>query len=117
MAAACALAPSRTAPGAWAEMVAPLANMAESALAGVTLTAAGEPPACPEVSSGDPRRVEGNPRSPGAHGDRVCPSVHPDAGPRAHRIHRPPVRPGRPGSPAGLRRQRHRGDRRRPGPV
>ena len=36
---ACALAPSRTALSAWAEMVAPLANMAESALAGGRLPA------------------------------------------------------------------------------
>jgi len=47
-----------------AEMVAVLANMAESALA------AGPAPGW-EVSGGDPRRVEGDPRPPGARGDRV----------------------------------------------
>ena len=47
---ACALAPSRTALSAWAEMVAPLANMAESALAGGRL-----PPASPGLPGGEQR--------------------------------------------------------------
>src|SRR6266581_1364280 len=64
---ACAPAPpSAAAASAWAEMVAPLANMAESALAGGARTAASGP--VMEVSGSDPRRVEGDPRPPGAHG-------------------------------------------------
>src|SRR5512132_3881855 len=106
MPAACALAP----PGCLAravlgELVAPLANMAEAALAAGPAATAG-------ASGGDPGRAEGDPLSPGADGDRVCPPVDPDAGPRAHRVHRPPVRPGRAGGPAGLAGRRHRGDRR-----
>src|SRR6266700_1454334 len=101
---ACTLAPSLAA--AWAEMVAPLANMAEAALA----VMAG-------VSGGDPGRAEGDGAPSGARGDRVCPPVDPDAGPRAHRVHRPPVRAGRDVGPAGLAGRRHRGDRRLPGSV
>ena len=93
-----------------AEMVAVLANMAESALAAGPAPVTG-------VSGGDPRRVEGDPRPPGARGGRVCPPVDPGAGPRAHRVHAAPVRSGGAGRPAGLGRHGHRGDRRRPGPV
>src|ERR1019366_3515577 len=87
--------------GAQAEMVAVLANMAESALA------AGPAPAT-EVSGGDPRRAEGDRRAPGPRGGRVCPPAGPGAGPRAHRVHAAPVRPGGAGRPAGLGRHCHR---------
>lgn len=63
------LPPSRAAAGAWAEMVALLANMAGSALAGDALTAASEQ--ATGVTGSDPRRVEGDPRPPGARGDRI----------------------------------------------
>ena len=66
---ACPLPPPSQAAGAWAEMVALLANMAGSALAGGALTAAGTPTA--GVTGSDPRRVEGDPRPPGARGDRI----------------------------------------------
>src|SRR5712691_3919702 len=103
------LPPAPVAAQAWAEMVASVANMAESALA------AGPPSPAVAVSGGDPRRAEGDRRPPGAGGDRVCPPVDPGAGPRAHRVHAAPVRPGRAGGPAGLARRRDRGDRRGPG--
>src|SRR5438552_9834621 len=93
---ACGLVPpGHLAPAVLGELVAPLANMAEAALTARPAVAAG-------VNGGDPRRAEGDPLPSGAHGDRLCPPVDPDAGPRAHRIHRPPVRAGRAGRPAGL---------------
>src|SRR5712691_11844408 len=92
-----------------AEMIAVLANMAESALAAR--------PAREQEAGGDPRGAEGDRRSPGAGGDRIRPPVDADAGPRAHRVHAAPVRPGRAGRPAGLGRHCHQGDRCRPGPV
>ena len=85
-----------------------LANMAESALAA---PAGARRPAVIRGES------EGDQLAPGARGDRVRPPVDPGAGPRAHRVHAAPVRPGRAGGPAGLGRRRHRGDRRRSGPV
>src|SRR5215813_7920832 len=99
MAAACVLVPPGPAAGCvQAEMAAVLANMAESALAAGSALVT-------ELSGGDPRRVEGNPRPPRARGDRICPPVHLGAGPRAHRVHAAPVRPGRAGGPAGLGRR------------
>jgi len=65
MAGACALLPPvLAAAGARAEMVAALANMAESALAAA-------PAPVTEVSGGDPRRAQADPLPPGAHRDRV----------------------------------------------
>jgi len=62
MPAACALPPpGRLAPAVLGEMVAPLANMAEAALA------AG-PPATAGVNGGDPGRAEGDPRPARARG-------------------------------------------------
>ena len=45
------------------------------------------------------------------------PPVQPGAGPRQHRVDRPPVWVGRGGGPPGLGPLRGGGDRRRPGPV
>src|SRR5215472_8048638 len=115
MPATCEIAPSGPGTRAWAELVAPLANMAEAALACAAPAAAGD--AVTEVSGRDPRRAEGDGLAPGAHGGRLCPPVDPDAGPRAHRVHRPAVRARRAGCPAGLGSRGYRGDRRRPGPV
>src|SRR5260370_20570986 len=96
MAGACALLPPvPAAAGARAEMVAALANMAESALAAA-------PAPVTEVSGGDPRRAQAYPLPPGAHPDRVPPPLHPGAGPRAHRLHAPPVPPARADPPASL---------------
>src|SRR5215472_14065980 len=103
------LPPASAAAGTRAEVVAVLANMAESVLA--AKTAAGT------VSGGDPRGAEGDRGAPGSDRDRVCPPVDPGAGPRAHRVHAAPVRPGRAGGPAGLAGRGDRGDRRGPGPV
>src|ERR1700746_733501 len=101
---ACPLAPpSPAAASAWAGVVALLAHMAGPALAGGALTAASDPGM--EVTGSDPRRVEGDARPPRAHGDRICPPVDHDAGPRAHRVDAAPVRPGRAGGPAGLGRR------------
>jgi hypothetical protein len=99
-----------------AEMTVVLANMVESALAG-GLPAA--PAALPqEVSGGDDARgAEGDRLAPAADRDRLHSTVHAGAGPRAHRVHRPPVRAGRRSSQVGLAGRRHRGHRRRPGPV
>src|ERR1700748_4016288 len=110
MAGACAwLPPGPAATRARAEMVAVLANMAESVLAART--------AQERVGSGDARGAEGDQLAPGAGRDRVCPPVDPGAGPRAHRVHAAAVRPGRAGGPAGLAGRRDRGDRRGSGPV
>ena len=108
MPAACppAPSPSPVSEQAWAEMVASLANMAESALA-----------AGPPEARGDARRAEGDQRPSCAHRDLLHPPVQPGAGPRAHRVHRAAVRPGRAGRPAGLGGREHRGDRCRPGAV
>src|ERR1700730_1573645 len=100
--------------------------MVESALPGGAIATVPRPgagqaapaPAVPgRVSGDDARRAEGHQLAPGAHGDRVCPPVDPDAGARAHRVHRPPVRAGWGGRPAGLAGVRDRGDRPGPGPV
>src|SRR5712691_10218523 len=98
---ACAPAPpSPAAASTWAEMVAPLANMAESALAGGARTAASGP--VMEVSGSDPRRVEGDPRPPGAHGRNIRPPVDQAAAHRASGIDQAAVRAGRAGRSAGL---------------
>src|SRR5258708_8002277 len=99
MPAACALAPpGQLAPAVLGELVAPLANMAEAALAA-------RAPATAGVSGGDPRRAEGDQIPSGAHGARVYPPVDPGAGPRAHRVHAAPVPAGPAGGPAPLVRR------------
>src|SRR6516164_8592860 len=101
MAGACVPPPDTAAAGARAEMVAVLANMAESTLA-----------ARPgRVSCGDPRGVQGDRGASGPGRDRVCAPVDPGAGPRAYRVDAAAVRPGRAGRPDGLGRRGHRGDR------
>ena len=122
MSTACASTPPTVAANAWAEMVASLANMVESALTGDGLTGDGpggdglsgvETAAGPAgrgvvradavgVAADDPGRVEGERGASGTGGDRLRPPVDADAGPRAHRIDHAPVRPGRAGGPAGL---------------
>jgi hypothetical protein len=124
MSTACALAPPTVVADAWAEMVASLANMVESALTGDGLTGAGTA-GCPagvgedavEVGTDDPGRVEGDRGASGPSGDRLRSPVDADAGPRAHRVDDAPVRPGHAGGPARLGGQRHRGDRLRSGPL
>src|SRR5512133_2868198 len=147
MTTACAPAPPPAVTGVWAEMVASLANMLESALTGSE--AGGEPGSGAgsgavtgvettvsdgSVSDGpvsdgpvsdgpvgvvadDPGRVEGDRGTSSAGGDRLCSPVDADAGPRAHRVDDAAVRPGRAGGPARLGRRRYRGDRRRSGAV
>src|SRR5687767_33524 len=125
MSTAGAPAPPTVVADAWAEMVASLANMVESALTGDGLTGDGltgdgpsgaetavGPAGCGaggadavEVAADDPGRGEGERGAPGTGGDRLRPPIDADAGPRAHRIDHAPVRPGRPGGPAGLGRQ------------
>src|SRR6516225_5373882 len=91
MAGACAmLPPGPVAVGARAEMVAVLANMAESVLA------AGPG----RVGCDDPRGVQGDQLASGPGCGRV--PVDPGAGPRAHRVHAAAVRAGRAGGPAWL---------------
>src|SRR4029450_6383073 len=85
-----------------AQLAVVLANMVESALAG-GLLATPTPPAgvLGEVGSDAARGAEGDCIAPPAHRDRLHPPAHAGAGPRAHRVDRPPVRAGRPGGPAG----------------
>src|SRR5215207_11063951 len=112
-----------------AEMVAPLANMVESALAGGVLPILQPPGESAMVAAStnadlqggvggdDAGRAQGERFAPAAGRDRVCAPVDAGAGPRTHRVHCPPVRAGRPGGSAGLAGQRHRGDRSGSGPV
>src|SRR5437764_6718653 len=106
---ACMPPPPLAAAGTRAEMVAVLANMAESVLAAR--------PAPERTGCGDPRGIQGDSGAPGPGRGRVCPPVDAGAGPRAHRVHAAAVRPGRAGGPAGLAGHGDRGDRCGPGPV
>src|SRR5919109_4345676 len=124
MTTACAPAPPTAVAEVWAEMVASLANMVESALAGDGLasgdavdptTAVADGPG--EAVADDPGRVEGDRGASRAGGDRLRAPVDADAGPRAHRVHDAAVRPGRAGGPAGLGGRGDRGDRFRSGAV
>src|SRR6266568_4775068 len=84
-----------------AEMVAPLANMIESALAaGPPLAPALAGRAASRAAGGDAGRVEDYPGAPGPDRDDLPAAVHADAGPRARRVHRPAIRAGRRGWPA-----------------
>src|SRR6266540_4353138 len=101
-----------------AQLAVVLANMVESALAGGLLATPTPPAGAPGEVGGDAARgAEGDRITPPAHRDRLHPPVDAGAGPRAHRVDRPPVRAGRPGGPAGLASQQHRGYRSGPGPV
>src|SRR5512133_523426 len=133
MTTACAPAPPPAVTGVWAEMVASLANMLESALTGseagseagsgavtgVETTVSDGPVSDGpgEVVADDPGRVEGDRATSSAGGDRLRSPVDADAGPRAHRVDDAAVRPGRAGGPARLGSRRYRGDRRRSGAV
>src|SRR5580692_3845389 len=104
MTATCSLAPPAAVAEVWAEMVASLANMVESALIGDGL-ASTETVASDDamgVRTDDPGRVEGDRGASRAGGDRLRSPVHADAGPRAHRVDDAPVRPGLSGGPVGL---------------
>src|SRR6266487_4033096 len=111
-------APAAVAGEVSAQLAVVLANMVESALAGGLLAtptpAAG---ALGEAGGDAARGAEGDRLAPPAHRDRLHPPVDAGAGPRAHRVDRPPVRAGRPGGPAGLASQQHRGHRSGSGPV
>src|SRR6266540_5494412 len=101
-----------------AQLAVVLANMVESALAGGLLAAPTATWGAPgQVAADASRGAEGDRITPPAHRDRLHPPVDAGAGPRAHRVDRPPVRAGRPGGPAGLASQQHRGHRLRSGPV
>src|SRR3982751_5298437 len=88
-------------------VVAVLANMVESALAGRRWAGGhdctGERGSEPNTGPGRGRRAdEDRPRAPGPGGGGLCPPVDPGPGPRAHRVHRSAVRAGRAGGGAGL---------------
>jgi hypothetical protein len=104
-----------------AQMVAVLANMLESALVAGALptpaVAAAPPRTLGRVDGDDARGAEGDRLAPGTHRDGLHSTVHTGASAGAHRVHRAPVPAGRRGGAAGLGRGRHRGHRRRPGPV
>src|SRR6266536_3682610 len=111
-AAVCPPAPDAVLGEVSAEMTAVLANMVESALAGGLL------PVCEpeeEVSGDDAWGAESDRGAPETDRDRLHSTVNAGAGPRAHRVHRPPVRTGRRSRQAGLASGRYRGHRRRPG--
>src|SRR5688572_12959835 len=111
MTTACAPATPTAVADAWAEMVASLANMVESALTGDGVTGDGVTgdgvisdglsgaetavgragrgavgADAVEVAADDPGRGEGERGASGPGGDRLRPPVDADAGPRAHRI-------------------------------
>src|SRR6266516_5842818 len=92
--------------GLSAELVAPVANMLEAALA---------------AGAGDECRAErlgqDQERAPGAAGGRLRAPVEPGAGARARRVDRPPVRARRRGGPPRLERRADARDRRRPRPL
>src|SRR5438477_13085347 len=101
----------------WAEMVAALANMVESALTAADTAEGGSAAGVAGVMTDDPGRVEGQRGASKPGSGRLHPTVHTGAGPRAHRVDDAPVRPGSAGGPARLGGERHRGDRCRSGPV
>src|SRR5438128_5175666 len=101
-----------------------VANMLESQLA--------SRPAPPPVLTGNPvltgppvltgttggvgeRLLEDHVVAPQQAGPGLCAPVDPDAGARAHRVHRPPVRPDGRGGGTGLGPRRSRRGGRRPG--
>src|SRR6266566_9422210 len=102
-----------------AEMVAPLANMLEAALAAglVPAPAAQAPPSGQREAGDDAGRAEDHRVASGPAGDDLPAAVDADAGPRARRVHRPAVRAGRRGRPARMGSRAHRGDRLRPRAV
>src|SRR5664279_6615199 len=110
------------------ELIAPVANMLAAAWAAGGIDAPTQPvrdtapvgalPAAEEEGVGrDEGPEQGDRGAPGQGGGDLCAPVDAGPGPRPRRVDRPSVRPGRGSGPAGVARQRHRGDRRRPGDL